>query len=89
MRGQTGFELSVSADANDDKLPALKTLFANRGVHPAKEYSTHDDHFGTDTTHLAFPLPADSNEIADLCIQVFRDVCGVKDDEAMEFTVEH
>lgn len=88
MRGESGFELSVSANANDDKLVALKTLFANRGVHPANEYTTHDDHFGTDTTHLAFPLSGNSNEIADLCVQVFRDICGVRDDEPMEFTVE-
>jgi hypothetical protein len=89
MRGESGFELSVSADTNDDKLVALKTMFAKRGVHPANEYTTHDDHFGTDTTHLAFPLVGDSNEIADVCIQVFRDIFGVSDDEPMEFTIEH
>jgi len=90
MRGESGFELSVSADSTrHETIADLKLFFAERHVQPVNEYTSHDDHFDTDTTHLAFPLGGDSNEIADVCEHVFRDIFGVTDDEPMEFTVEH
>ncbi len=90
MRGESGFELSVSADSTrHDTIADLKLFFAERDIHPVNEYTSHDDHFDTDTTHLAFPLGGGSNEIADVCTHVFRDIFGVTDDEPMEFTAEH
>ncbi|MEW4452053.1 hypothetical protein AB1L30_05145 [Bremerella sp. JC817] len=87
-RGDSGFELSFSADGQHENLAAVKALFASRGVQPLEETTTHDDQFDIDTTYVSFPLPATAPEIATLCTEVFRDACGVKEDEPMEFALQ-
>ena len=89
MRGTSGLDLSWSADSTRiDSIAAIRSYFAARDVQPSSDYTTHDDHFDINTTHLAFPLGGDSAQIASICVHVFRDILGVTNDEPIEFTVE-
>ncbi len=89
MRGDHGWELSLSA--NSDKQTVIEQItsyFADRDVDPIQNYTTHDVEFDITTTHLAFPLSGDPTGDAETCVNIFRDMIGVTNDEPMEFNFE-
>ena len=88
IRNESGIELSVSADStSQQKIDGLKMVFTKSNVLPSREDVTHDEHFGTDTIHLSFPLDGNSVQLANIVTEVFRDVFGIKENESMEFQV--
>ncbi|WP_404309300.1 hypothetical protein [Neorhodopirellula lusitana] len=89
MRNENGWELSLSANSdNQTVIEQIKSYFAERDVDSMQDYTTHDDEFDITTTHLAFPLSGDPTVDAETCVNIFRDVIGVTNDEPMEFNVE-
>ncbi|MBZ0214092.1 MAG: hypothetical protein K8H99_09855 [Nitrospirae bacterium] len=87
-RRDSGLVLSVSAEPGGARLDAVKELFASRGVQPSDETTMFNEQNETEEVDLEFPLTGDSREVADVCIQVFRDLFGVGDDETIEITFE-
>jgi hypothetical protein len=90
MKQNGQIALSVSTDTEDTKTSnALKSYFETRNITPTEEYQTHDENFGTNTTHFEFSLRGNTADIAKICRDVFNGVFGVENNEPMEFNVEY
>jgi hypothetical protein len=75
--------LTVEWRQEPQREAAIRAFFASLGIPPTEDYLAGNGGVPDATRPLAYPLPGDSSEMADLARRILRELCSVSPDEPL------
>ena len=86
--GEVIFGFTVEWREEPEQEQAIRKLFKELNIAPSEDYLAGNGNVDDATRVLDYPVPEDSEAISKLCKRVLRHICGIRDEEALDFSSE-
>ncbi len=86
--GDVIFGFTVEWREEPEQEQAIRKLFKELEIAPSEDYLAGNGNVDDATRVLDYAVPGDSVVISKLCKRVLRHICGIRDEEALDFTYE-
>jgi hypothetical protein len=85
---QVNLGITVEWRRQQDKEETVRRFFSERGITPNRDYLAGNGNVPDATRVLHYPLEGDEERVTEICVQALREVCGIGDQDRLDFTYQ-